>query len=144
MSVFKIWGSPSVKKKSSSWYFTHAWNTTTDEDGNIALHAKGKGSQRVCLKVKIFWDEGVQSWQSLVWITINDLPCKTLEHTLFNSILTEPVRCILKYLDSQWRRKSLKDEVTASGSMFQAELRLIPGRLNSLLPPLLGYSKTFI
>lgn len=53
-------------KKYNSWYFIHAGNTTIDEDGNIALHAKGKEGQRVCLKVKIFWGEGLQSLQSLV------------------------------------------------------------------------------
>ena len=56
----------SKKKKYNSWYFIHAGNTTIDEDGNIALHAKGKGGQRVCLKGKIFWGEGIQSLQSLV------------------------------------------------------------------------------
>ena len=33
------------------------------KEGNIALHAKGKGCQRVCLKVKIFWGEGIQALQ---------------------------------------------------------------------------------
>ena len=63
------------------------------------------------------------------------------KHALFNSVITEPVRYILKYLPSQKRRKCLKDEVTASGFTVQAELRLIPGKLNSLLPLLFEYNK---
>lgn len=62
------------------------------------------------------------------------------KHALFNSVITEPVRYILKYLPSQ-KKKCLKDEVTASGFMVQAELRLIPGKLNSLLPLLFEYNK---
>lgn len=33
------------------------------KEGNTALHARGKRDQSICLRVKIFWSEGMQPLQ---------------------------------------------------------------------------------